>query len=438
MATKSPRRRRRFGTVIKRLLPTGSAVFKARWNEGRSGARRERNFPSRDQALEFLAEIERRLISGTYVTPHQAREVEPAPAATGTGTPDFVTYAKQVLRDRIAPARAEATVDLYQHNLAALDLHFGPRAADRRKLAAKRLDEITKTSFLDYRAWRLRTPRTHGGGRTGVSHATVNREQQFASLVLNHAVQDGLLASNPLAGLKKLPERKTHRRWLSKIEAAKLIDSCDPHFRPYVLTALYTGCRPGELKALRWEDIDFDNGKVHVIRRKVGNADALDLHPHVADEFRRLRASRGHVGPQDHVFLNRKGSPWRDMRRAWRQALKAAGLEGRTGLSPYSLRHTLATHFLEDGGVITDLQAQLGHAQVSTTQIYAALVNERRRSSVLRLDFGDATLSDGTGQVGEVAQEPLRLLATSQIPDIPHASEITPSWRDLAARSSKG
>jgi site-specific recombinase XerD len=49
--------------------------------------------------------------------------------------------------------------------------------------------------------------------------------------------------------------------------------------------------------------------------------------------------------------------------------------------------HSHATWFLSNGGSVRDLQAQLGHAALSTTEIYAAAVNERRRSTVLAMDF---------------------------------------------------
>jgi site-specific recombinase XerD len=64
-------------------------------------------------------------------------------------------------------------------------------------------------------------------------------------------------------------------------------------------------------------------------------------------------------------------------------ALRGAGLEGRDGLTFDSLRHSFATHFLEGGGAVTDLQQQLGHADLATTQIYAASLSEWRRSAAL-------------------------------------------------------
>jgi site-specific recombinase XerD len=53
----------------------------------------------------------------------------------------------------------------------------------------------------------------------------------------------------------------------------------------------------------------------------------------------------------------------------------------------FALRHSHATHFLEGGGAVSDLQAQRGHANLATTQRYAAVINERRRATVLGMDF---------------------------------------------------
>ena len=156
---------------------------------------------------------------------------------------------------------------------------------------------------------------------------------------------------------------------------------------------VYTGARKSELTALRWRDLDFEGGKIALFRPKVGNSDYIDLHPALAEELKRVRESRKGEdgkgpGSEEHVFLSWHGTPYRDIRKVWNLALKAAGLAGRPGLTPHAVRHSFATHFLEGGGSVTDLMTQLGHSKLETTQIYAAAVSERRRATVMSMEFG--------------------------------------------------
>ena len=82
------------------------------------------------------------------------------------------------------------TTILYSANLLALSAFFGERDGRR----ARRLDEIDAASFLDYRAFRMRTRNSPDGRGGTVTPATANRDQQFLSRVLNEAIVDGNLA----------------------------------------------------------------------------------------------------------------------------------------------------------------------------------------------------------------------------------------------------
>ena len=415
--------RRRFGWIHKRKLASGTWYY-VQWTEpsadGGPGRRVTRSAGrSLRKAKKLLAEMESKVLLGTYAPPPTVAETRrPDPEPVPVEVETFVAYATRILKDRLKPELKPKTLELYEGNLAALSAYFGARdvtAADGTKntVAAKRLDEITGASFLDFRAWRRTNCRWKYGATIKtkdekgevvseaprpLADSTINRDHHFAGLIFGHAVADGLLADNPLArirvaggrskGVAKYREREGRRIVLSKGEIATLILKCDTQFRSLVLAALFTGCRKGELLALRWSDINFDRKKVSIYRTKDESADDLDLHPVLAEELDRLKKSRDGVKPGDLVFLNRWGKPWQDVRKAWGRALAGAKLAGRKGLVFHSLRHSFASHFLEGGGAITDLQAQLGHSKVATTQRYARMIDERRRSTVFALNFG--------------------------------------------------
>jgi integrase len=377
--------------VFERPWPSGRRNHCAQWFDQTQGNKRvTRHFDTKKEANEFLDELERQVLAKVYVTPPTVAEtLKMDPVETAPSTPAFVEYAQTLLDKRLAATLAENTMHVYRANLLALSGLYGAR--DGRPAA--RLDEVTAASFLDYRAHR-RTVNHHPGGKgTTVSAATVNRDQQFACRVLNEAVVDGHLVVNPLAGLRKLKEPRKPRRYLTKDEIAAVIEHAPRWFRPLVVAAVYTGARKCELTRLRWNDIDFAGGKIALFRQKVGNADVLDLHPLVAEELKALRARRAKrktVKDGDHIFLSRRGGAFTDTSRSWELTLEGAGLAGRDGLTFHSLRHSHATHFLEGGGAVSDLQAQLGHANLATTQRYAAAINERRRATVLAMDFRPA------------------------------------------------
>jgi integrase len=88
--------------------------------------------------------------------------------------------------------------------------------------------------------------------------------------ILNESVLDRHLDKNPIAGMKKRREVRRQRRYLTKDELGALIAKCPEHFRPFVVTAAYTGARKGELTRLRWSDLDFENGKIALYRRRSG------------------------------------------------------------------------------------------------------------------------------------------------------------------------
>jgi integrase len=155
-------------------------------------------------------------------------------------------------------------------------------------------------------------------------------------------------------------------------------------------TAAYTGLRQGECLALRWRDVDFVTGLLHVRRNytkgeekvpKGKRVRSVPMTPHVVDTLARLK-ERGYLTDDDDlVFSNTAGDHLCAMglRRRYYKAVKAAGLRR---LVFHDLRHTFGTHAVRklDGYAV---QSYMGHAHYSTTQRY--LHHKPRREDAQKL-----------------------------------------------------
>ena len=155
---------------------------------------------------------------------------------------------------------------------------------------------------------------------------------------------------------------------------------------------LFSGLRPAEVLALAVADVDIPRGWIKVI----GKGDKERLLPvgEVAVEWVRryaaevrpallaLHAVPAHRGGP--VFLGSRGRRL-TRQQAWdavKRAAAAAGLAGK--VTPHTLRHSFATHLLEGGADLRIVQELLGHASISTTQIYTHLTGERVREVYAR------------------------------------------------------
>jgi integrase/recombinase XerD len=141
-----------------------------------------------------------------------------------------------------------------------------------------------------------------------------------------------------------------------------------------VLTVLYaTGMRASELAGLKARDVNFHLGVVRVLgkgskERIVPVAErALET---VRDYLAARRPAAGREPLQEPLFLSRTGKRLRreDVYRLVRKYVRRAALRG--NVTPHTLRHAFATHLLARGADLRSLQEMLGHADISTTQIY--------------------------------------------------------------------
>jgi len=224
--------------------------------------------------------------------------------------------------------------------------------------------------------------------RLQLSSRSVARHLATLRVFFRFAVTEGLLVEEPTLNLEAPRVWKTLPIFLSLSQVEKLLSMPDPATPlgardAAMLEVLYsTGLRVSELVGLRLAEVDFGMGCVRCVGKgnkerlvPVGRAAVQALRRYLADSRPRLLHGR----PSPLLFLNHHGAKM--TRVGFWKVLKAygrrAGLPAK--LSPHKLRHSFATHLLERGADLRSVQAMLGHADISTTQIYTHVTQERLR-----------------------------------------------------------
>lgn len=166
----------------------------------------------------------------------------------------------------------------------------------------------------------------------------------------------------------------------------------DMRNRALVAAALATGARRAELAALKWADVDLENGVIHIASGKGDKArDAAICGDFAIDALAAWRVAQG--GDRTFVFCGmRRGDNLDKDAPMSGQAIADVFSETseRTGddMRPHDARRTLATEALRAGASVADVQAQLGHARADTTLRYAAPVDAAARRDSLKLRYG--------------------------------------------------
>jgi integrase/recombinase XerC len=202
--------------------------------------------------------------------------------------------------------------------------------------------------------------------------------------------RQGILTANPAEGLRGPRQDKKLPHFLGKDALAQLVvaPSADGPLglrdRAMFETLYSAGLRVSELTGLDIDDLDLDAG-ITTIRGKGRRERLAILGESAIDALRAWLAVRGAVGQHASapgaVFLNKRGGRLtsRSVGRLLEKYLALTGLDART--SPHSLRHSFATHLLDNGADIRGVQELLGHRSLGTTQIYTHVTTQRLQDS---------------------------------------------------------
>lgn len=229
----------------------------------------------------------------------------------------------------------------------------------------------------------------------GLAQSTIRGIIRLLSAAMRSALDEGLIAKNPCTKLRLKSGEGTEQRVLSRAEQEKIRSSAGADDLPALLS-LYTGMRLGEICALKWEDIDWQQRTITVRRtaQRVaqlhGSRTMLMIgSPKSLRSFRVIpvpyfilqRLNEALPGdPSSFVFgrTDRPAEP-RTLQRRCKQLMKRLCIEG---AHFHTLRHSFATRLLELGVDMKTVSVLLGHASVKTTlEFYAhSLIDQQRKA----------------------------------------------------------
>lgn len=169
------------------------------------------------------------------------------------------------------------------------------------------------------------------------------------------------------------------RKYLTEREIEKLIDAAGNNRWGHrdataILVAYRHGLRASELVSLRWDDIDFAAGKLHVRRAKGGTS---SVHPIGGRELRALRRLKRETSASTYVFVSERLAPLSvaGYQRMAARAGKAAGFAFL--IHSHMLRHSCGYKLANDGQDTRAIQHYLGHKSINSTVRYTALAPDR-------------------------------------------------------------
>jgi integrase len=212
-----------------------------------------------------------------------------------------------------------------------------------------------------------------------VSEATVNRDFGVLRHLLYWAVDEGLLAANPLARMSLVRERRIPRKVMSVAEEASLLDAAARHLRNLIIAAVDTGMRRGELLAERWEHIDFDRELLFVTRSKTAGGEGREI-PLTRRLHDLLTANRQSTG----LVFTLNGKPLRNIKTAWKSAIRRAGIRY---VRFHDLRHCFNSRLLEAGVMQEVRKALMGHSSGEDVHsIYTHVELPMKREAIRKLE----------------------------------------------------
>ena len=340
-------------TIRKRVLPSGKVAWQCDFRDA-NGKRRSRQFATKREADSFLVKARADIASGTYV--HDSESITVLDASQ--------IWLSECVRRKEAGQRMErATLRDYESKVRhhILDPEVG--------LGCIKLSRLTRKMVSEFRDRLL---------DTGRSEAQTRKVLSVLGLIVSHAQDEGLAVQNPVQGVRVIRStRATNKvRALVKEDVRRLIDAASDDFKPLLMVASLCGLRASETRGLRWSDVDFEEGLIHVRQRadafnafgepkSAAGLRSVPTGPCVQNVLKRWKLACP-PSPLDLVFPTRAGtvqSHSNILKRHFKPLSREVGVQMRW----HDLRHFAVSLWIEQGFSVKEVMTFAGHSSVQMT-----------------------------------------------------------------------
>ncbi len=222
--------------------------------------------------------------------------------------------------------------------------------------------------------------------RKGYRNATAARKVASVKSFFGFLAENGIITEDPTESIGTPKVGRSLPKYLTEDEVARLLDEGYKHGTnegqrdAVMMELLYaTGLRVGELVSLNTSDVNLEESYVRCLG-KGSKERIVHLYPKAAQELQNyMRHARmamlGKRKDEEALFVNHRGER---LTRQWvwsvlKTYAQGAGIQ--SNITPHTLRHSFATHLLQNGASLRHVQELLGHSSISTTQVYTHLTS---------------------------------------------------------------
>ncbi len=253
----------------------------------------------------------------------------------------------------------------------------------RHHFSGRTIRSITPAIVGDYKRFRY---------QDGVKDSTIAKELRLLSAAINYARKEwGWEIPNPIQG--RIPKEGAGRiRWISRMDAQKLMATVDTTRNPWTLDfielGLVTGMRKSEMLELTWDRVDLGHRLIYLNPEDQKNASfgSVPINEDAKEVLmRRYRFREQHCPGSKWVFCSFNGGRIQSVKRSFATTCRRAGIED---FRPHDLRHTCAAWLVQAGVPIRTVCAYLRHKDIRTTMRYAHLAPESVQEAAKVLESG--------------------------------------------------